>query len=219
MPDSPFVEDPGPGFDPERADALPGDAPPGPGETPGDRPAGPGPALFEIPEVAEEKVRQALLVGGDGLHAIFGVGDYDWLATQRDIDRIAPPLTSIINRYEPARAIAGRSDELALLVGVGLWSWRSLLERAAVMREREHGIQPGAGPIPTASPTPPPAAPTSGPAPPPPSEPAPPEPAPAPQAVVGAVEVAPGYVTRAERFRQARERRPNAVPAQAPAAP
>jgi hypothetical protein len=239
---SPFVEDPGPGFDAEQAAA-------GAEQVRQEHEAearAEGIESFGIPDVEEPKVRHALFVAGDGLHAAFGVGEYDWLMTQRDLDRIAPPLTRIINRYEAAKIVAGFSDEAAVVMGVGLWGWRSVLERVAVIRAQERGETPSMGPTraprpeapaPAARPAPgpetpapawpsdAPPAPQASPAPAPPASPpggaggepfpgagAPRDPTPVPVEVVG------GYVTHADRIRQARERRPVAVPYQTQAA-
>jgi hypothetical protein len=235
--DSPFVSDPGPGWDPEAAAAA-ADAVRAEHEE--EERAG-GTEAFGFPEVEEERVRQVLFVGGDSIHAAVGVGEYDWVMTQRDLDRIAPPLTRILNRYELTKAVAGYSDELALLMGFGLYSWRSVLELAAVRRAGERprpadvrAEQAPPAPAPREAP-PPPAWPAAAPPPPqssPASSPAPPSATGAggdtfpgagtprePSFDIANVEVAPGYVTRAEQIRQARERRPNAVPAEAPSPP
>lgn len=213
---SPFVDDPGPGFNPEEAAA--GAEQVRNQEEAEQRQAGLD--AFTIEPVAEAKVRAVLFNVGDGVHAVAGVGEYDWVMTQRDLDRIAPPLTRILNRYDTTRAIAAYSDELAVALGVGLYGWRSALERVAVLRAQE-----AEGPPP---PEPPPA--PRAPAPAPPPEP-PPGPglgadhfpgAGAPQDLgVAEVEVVPGYVTRAEQLRAARQRgeHPNAVPREAPGAP
>lgn len=239
MAESPFVDDSGFGWDPEAAAARAGEVA---GEQYADeREAAAGP-LFELPEIPEDKVRSVLFVGGDGLHAIAGVGEYDWVMTQRDLERIAPPLTRILNRYDAAKVAAGYSDELSVVVGFGLYGWRSMLERVAVLRAQEAGAptQREAAPSrPAPAPAPPPAPPAQTPAPAWPED-VPREPraaAPEPPLSPGsgadhfpgagaprdpaaaAVEVVSGYVTQAERIRQARERSPDAVPAEAPPAP
>jgi hypothetical protein len=127
--DGPFVAGPGPGF--SRADTPP--SPDEPGSQPGSEPDLAGFA----PEVSEDQIRGVLLNAGDGLHAVVGVGDLDWVMTETDLERIAPPLTRIVNRYPALAAVAGHSDEVAVSIGAGLWTWRSLLERRAVLRARE----------------------------------------------------------------------------------
>ena len=90
--------------------------------------------------------------GGDLAHAGIGVGQLDWVMTDTDQDRIAPPLTRIINKHEQLARIASRSDELSVAVGAGLYTWRSLLEREAVLKVKR---AEQAAPVP---PSPPPAA-------------------------------------------------------------
>jgi hypothetical protein len=141
---SPFVGDTGPGFDP--------DAAPPPLADDGDQ--GP-PGSIEIPEIPEEQVRSALHNGGDLAHAAVGVGQLDWVMTNTDQDRIAPPLTRIINKHEQLARIAGRSDELSVAIGAGLYTWRSLLEREGVLkaaRAPPNAPQPDAEQEPPASP-------------------------------------------------------------------
>jgi len=166
---SDFTGDPGPGFDPQTAAAAIPDP---------EAPAGDWAAL----QVEEEKIREVLGMVGGGLHMLAGVGESDWAMTQSDLDRIAPPATRIINRYPALAAAVERSDELAVIFGMGLWGWRSLLERQAVLEHqalRDHAAaQPPGAPAPAA---------------------------PAPAAPAGdffatGVDVARGYVTAAERL-------------------
>lgn len=157
-----LVGDPGPGFDPlEKLEQLP--------EV--------GPELPEVvPAVSEEQVRTGLLTFGDGVHAAVGVGEFDWVMTERDLARIAPPLARIVNRHEQLRVVAAHSDEAAVAVGAGLWAWRSLLERRAV--QAAHAAEPDVQPPPTAGGEPP--------------------------AATAVVETPPDYVTAADRIRASR---------------
>lgn len=200
-----FVGDPGPGFNAEQAAAddsrIRHDA---------DADARAATAeAFGLPEVAEESVRDVLRNGGDMLHAVVGVGELDWRATQADLDRIAPPATRILNRYDATRAAAAKSDELALIMGLGLYSWRSMLERRAILfAEQERTVEGTARP---SSPPPPPESPGGAPESP---GPGPGAPGPAP----ASFRVVDGYVPMADRIRQARERTPVAQPRQDPPA-
>jgi len=140
---SPFAGDRGPGFSPDAQ-------PPHVGEEPLT-----GPVLGVVEIVPEEKVRSILLNGGDLLHAGIGVGELDWVMTEKDQDRIAPPLTRIINKHEQLAAIAGRSDELAVAIGTGLYAWRSLLEREAILKaQRRAETTPEPEPEPPPAPAP-----------------------------------------------------------------
>lgn len=229
MADSPFIEDAGPGFDPDAAAA--GADQVRAAEDAAAREVGVE-AYPGLPPVTEEQVHSVLFTAGDGVHAVAGVGEYDWVMTQRDLDRIAPPLTRVLNRYDAAKVAAAYSDEFALLMGVGLYGWRSMLERVAVLRAQDESSEgPPRAPRPVAPAPPPPGrppAPEPSPAPAPPPAPvaAPAGGAPEPFPGAGAppdlapmrFEVAPGYTTHADRIRQARERKPDAVPAEAPPA-
>jgi hypothetical protein len=187
--EDPFVGDTGPGFDPDVAAATAG-------EVRADAEAElrePGLGAFELPEVAEESVRDVLRNAGDMTHALVGVGEQDWRATQTDCDRIAPPLTRIVNRYQVTRAVAQKSDEAALIIGFGMYGWRSMLERQAVLSAQERNTVDAPAVDVHPHPAPPRA---SGEAP--------------------AMTVVPGYKTNAERIREAQERTPDAQPRQDP---
>jgi hypothetical protein len=120
---NPFVGNTGPGFDPDRQP-----------EHQADDVDELGHVAFEIPVIPEEQVRSVLKNTGDLAHAGIGVGQLDWVMTDTDQDRIAPPLTRIINKHEHLARVMGRSDELSVAMGAGLYTWRSLLEREAVLK-------------------------------------------------------------------------------------
>jgi hypothetical protein len=86
----------------------------------------------------EEGVREHLVMVGSGVHELWGKADSDWEMSERDLERIAPPLTRLLNRYEPARRLSAASDPLLLGYGTTLYAYRSLLQRrAALAEERE----------------------------------------------------------------------------------
>lgn len=86
----------------------------------------------------EEAVSEHLKMVGSGIHELWGKAEKDWEMTQRDLERIAPPLTRILNRYEPTARLAVASDPLLLGYGMTMYSYRSILQaRAAVAAERE----------------------------------------------------------------------------------
>lgn len=147
----PFVGNSGPGFAPGADPGEPGDA---------------GPEIAGlIPEVSVDQVRDVLRNVGDGAHAVIGVGELDWVMTEADLARIGPPMTRIVNRHPELAAIAAHSDELAVAIGAGLYTWRSLLERQAVLRadaatpqavRREPPAAPAAAAVPGGGPSIPP---------------------------------------------------------------
>lgn len=87
----------------------------------------------------EESVGEHLVMVGEGLHMMLGgAHDESWKMSEDDLRRIAPPLTRILNRYDPTRAASAASDPILLTWGTGLYAYRSVLqERAARMERRE----------------------------------------------------------------------------------
>lgn len=125
-----FIGDPGPAFDAKAA----GDAP-----TPA--PAEPIPWL----QWEEDTVRGVLTAQGAAVHLAIGVGDEDWLYVKSELDTIAPPLTRILNTYDATRAAAAGGDAIAAAIGFGAYGMRSIMERRAVLAERDEGPQPVTG--------------------------------------------------------------------------
>jgi len=126
-----YVEDHGAGI-PEI-----GDKPPA-----GVEPTGPG-AELEVraadPEAwLEESVREHLTLMGSGLHMLFG-GETEtaFEMSKKDLQRIAPPLTRILNRHESLAAWGVISDPLLLAEGSVLYAGRSVLQVRAAKQKRE----------------------------------------------------------------------------------
>lgn len=114
-----FVSDSGPEFDPKQAP----EAPPVEVEEP-------PPGFLE--EWDEGRVRELLELQGEVTHAVFNGGPLDdetWLHTERDLRAIAPPLTRILNRYDPTRAAAVMGDEALLIASVGRYGVRNYTKR------------------------------------------------------------------------------------------
>jgi hypothetical protein len=122
------------------------------------RPAGdpaPEPTMLPVPDLLPEwqegQVRLLLTAKGSALHAVLAVDSEseEWAYTEADLEAIAPPLTNILNRYEPTRAAAGAGDELAVAIGFGGYAARSWRERMAAIErlqaEREEQLIPLAG--------------------------------------------------------------------------
>jgi hypothetical protein len=120
-----YVEDSGPGFDPREqiTTEIPAVEPP----------AGEEPILERWEEAT---VRTALHGAGEGLHLAIGVGETDWKMTQADLDRIAPPLTRIMNRYEPTARLAPYADPILVAQGAAQYAFRSMVARKAALAAR-----------------------------------------------------------------------------------
>jgi hypothetical protein len=131
-----YVEQAGPGI-PELPDAPPSDA----------LPAG-QPVAPIYPGWEQGTVEQFLRGTGAGIHMLIGASERDWLMTEKDLERIAPPLTRICNRWEPALRLSPIADPLLVAHGFALYGWRSALERQRALRDQalEHEDLAGAGP-------------------------------------------------------------------------
>jgi hypothetical protein len=130
---------------------------------------GAGPGIAEIPEdlelrgAAEEEeaaaaqgaevlpgwdqatIEQFLRGTGAGIHMLAGRAENDWLMTEKDLERIAPPLTRICNRYEAVLKLSPMADPLLAAHGFGLWGWRSALEAKRAQRDAEEAEPAGPG--------------------------------------------------------------------------
>ena len=117
---------------------------------------GPGPGVTELPELAtadevlhapgapreypgwrREHIDIFLQGFGSGLHLLLGQGEEDWLMTQTDLERIAPPLERMANRYEPTLRASEYADPPQAAFGITLYTWRSLLEAARAKKDAE----------------------------------------------------------------------------------
>ena len=119
-----------------------------------------GPGIVELPEGGAEESREAEVDGraavlpaypgwdqeaveqflrgtGAGIHMLIGAAERDWLMTEKDLERIAPPLTRICNRWEPALRLSPLADPLLVAHGFALYGWRSALERQRALRDEE----------------------------------------------------------------------------------
>lgn len=102
----------------------------------GGDPAEEEPAPPVYPGWEQETVEQFLMGFGAGTHMLIGAAEKDWLMTRRDLERIAPPLTRIMNRWEPAVRMSPYADPLLVAHGFALYGWRSALERNRALRDQ-----------------------------------------------------------------------------------
>lgn len=128
-----YLEEGGPGI-PELAEG-----PPAP-----DVPVGEdGPPL--LPGWEQETIETFLQGTGAGVHMLIGQTERDWLMTKKDLERIAPPLTRIANRWEPALRLSPIADPLLVAHGFALYGWRSALEAKRAQRDAEEEQLQGPG--------------------------------------------------------------------------
>lgn len=120
---------------------------------------GPGPGVVELPEHVDEPGAQtrvgvdgedlALYPGweldqieiflkgiGAGVHELIGQTERDWLMTKADLERMAPPLTRIANRWEPAVRLSPLADPILFTYGGALYTWRNALAMQRARKER-----------------------------------------------------------------------------------
>jgi hypothetical protein len=125
-----YVEEAGPGI---------AELPEGPQRPPIDT-DGQGAVLQTYPGWSQETIEQFLQGSGAGIHMLIGAAERDWLLTSKDLERIAPPLTRICNRWEPALRLSPIADPLLLMHGLALYCWRSLLEAKRAQRDAEDAV-------------------------------------------------------------------------------
>jgi hypothetical protein len=110
-----------------------------------------GATLHELPPPVdlwdERRVEQILVAKGEILHQLVAVeqASREWRYTETDLKAIAPPLTAILNRYEPTRAAAHVGDELALVIGFGGYTARSIMERRQALARLHAEPEPASG--------------------------------------------------------------------------
>lgn len=101
------------------------------------------PAVIDEVRWEEQAVTEHLEMVGGIVHELWGKAETDWVMSERDLQRIGPPLTRILNRYEPTARAAIASDPILLGYGTTMYAYRSILQaRAAVAEEREQQERP-----------------------------------------------------------------------------
>lgn len=116
-----------------------------PGESPG-LPASDADLDYEppAPELIEwtpERAGAIVRAGGFMLHTADPLsnepeGETLWRATESDVEAIASPLSRILNRYAPARRLAGVSDEAELAFGMLGYAKRNLADRGRALKAK-----------------------------------------------------------------------------------
>lgn len=82
----------------------------------------------------------------DGLHLEPG-GEELWRATAEDAEAIGAPLSRILNRYAPARELAGYADEAELTLALVAYTRDNLALRGRLVKQRrDRGERPEWGP-------------------------------------------------------------------------
>lgn len=107
----------------------------------------------ELLEWTPERAGAIVRAGGYMLHAADGLsrepgGDELWRATEADVSSMAPPLSRILNRYAPARRLAGVADEGELAFAMISYARHNLAERgrlASAKRVRDKAAEEAAG--------------------------------------------------------------------------
>lgn len=93
-----------------------------------------------------EHVEQFLKGTGAGIHILLGQGERDWLMTKADLERMAPPLTRIANRWEPALRLSPLADPFLFTYGAVLYVWRNalIMQRAKKDKQAADAVEPDA---------------------------------------------------------------------------
>jgi hypothetical protein len=105
------------------------------------------PAPPELLEWTPERAGSIVRAGGFLLHTADSLsrepeGTELWRATEADVEAMGPPLARILNRYEPARRLAGVADEGELAFAMISYARRNLVERGRVaMAKRDRDAE------------------------------------------------------------------------------
>jgi len=83
---------------------------------------------FEIPDVSEDQIRSILSLIGAGAHITVGHPAIDdhWRFTDSELDQLAPPVTSWVNRSARLKSAAQHGDAVTIAVALGLYTSRNL---------------------------------------------------------------------------------------------
>ena len=100
----------------------------------------------ELLEWTPERAGSVVRAGGFMLHAADGLsrepeGHELWRATETDVAAMAPPLARILNRYAPARRLAGVADEGELAFAMIDYARRNLADRGRVAGAKRHRLE------------------------------------------------------------------------------
>lgn len=105
-----------------------------------------GDDLALYPGWDEEQIEQFLKGFGAGVHMLIGgQSERDWLMTKADLERMAPPLTRIANRWEPAVRLSPLADPILFSYGAVLYVWRNALAMQRAKKERAAAEQAAGG--------------------------------------------------------------------------
>ncbi len=104
-----------------------------------------GEDLALYPGWSEEAVEQFLKGTGAGIHMLIGQDERDWLLTKADLERMAPPLTRIANRWEPALRLSPLADPILFSYGAVLYVWRNALAMQRAKKDRAAAEQAAGG--------------------------------------------------------------------------
>jgi hypothetical protein len=127
---SPFFDDPGPGFDPDEAEA---DA----------EPFQAAPEPVDLVLWTPERVRRVLVLQGQLTHMAVGVAETDWVWQDDELDAVCGPLAEHANRVPALQALAHLSDDAAIAAGFVKYALRSWLERTRAIQAQRAAREAG----------------------------------------------------------------------------
>lgn len=92
----------------------------------------------ELLDWTPERAGSVVRAIGYALHTADGLsrepdGDALWRATESDVATMAPPLARILNRYQPARRLAGVADEGEFAFAMVDYARRNLAQRGRLV--------------------------------------------------------------------------------------
>jgi hypothetical protein len=86
------------------------------------------PDLADVPDVDESQIRSILKLIGTGAHITMGhpAIEEHWRFTDSELDQLAPPITSWVNRSTRLKAAAQHGDAITIAVALGFYTSRNL---------------------------------------------------------------------------------------------
>ena len=84
--------------------------------------------IVDVPDVDESQIRSILKLIGTGAHVTMGhpAIDEHWRFTDSELDQLAPPITSWVNRSTRLKAAAQHGDAITIAVALGFYTSRNL---------------------------------------------------------------------------------------------
>lgn len=100
----------------------------------------------EAPEAHPDTIRNVLAAIGMGVGAVVGDDDVPdhWRFTDRELDALVPPFTSIVNRTPALRAAVAKGDYAVIAIHLAAYGGRNMGDLKRAQRNRGEHLDPEA---------------------------------------------------------------------------